>query len=64
MSAVKGRKLLEAINALVRTNSPGHENLSAALVSMTEYLNEICDERVVVVLEPECEYLERMRSMP
>lgn len=64
MSAVKGRKLLEAINSLVRSNSPGHEHLSSVLVSMTEYLNEICDERVVVVLEPESEYLERMRNKP
>lgn len=64
MSAVKGRKLIEAVNALVRSNGPAHEHLAAVLVSMTEYLNEICDERVVVTLEPESEYLERMKDAP
>ena len=64
MSAVKARKMLEAVNALIRTNRPGHEHLAAVLVSMTEYLNEICDERVVVVLEPEADYIARMEGEP
>jgi len=62
MSAVKARRMLEAVNALVRTNAPGHEHLSAVLVTMTEYLNDICDERVVILLEPESDYLDRVKD--
>ena len=62
MSAVKARKMLEAVNALALSNAPGHEHLSAVLISLTEYLNEICDERVVVLLEPEADYIDRMKD--